>query len=57
MLRGEDNNKNNKYVIQIKIICTCPDFDNNGCDKLVDSFTDYKEFTDESTNQKLAKNN
>ena len=57
MLRGEDINKNNKYVIQIKIICTCPDFDNNGCDKLVDSFTDYKEFTDESTNQKLSKNN
>ena len=57
MLRGEDINKNNKYVIQMKVICTCPDFDNNDCDNVFDAFTDYKVFTDELTNQKLPKNN
>ena len=47
MLCGEDNNINNKYVIQMKVICTCPDFDNNGCDKCFDGFIDYKEFNNE----------
>ena len=37
MLRGKDINKNNKYVIQMKVICTCPDFDNNGCDNVFDA--------------------